>query len=232
MSKPATFTDIIPADSLFGKLRTCAPDAWQSYVCHDFIKQLGNGTLPEAAFKHYLIQDYLFLIQFSRAYALAVYKAEDLHAMRQFSGTVHAILDMEMKLHLEFCEGWGLSEADIIAQPEARACIAYTRYVLDRGHQGDVVDLQVALMPCMVGYAEIANRLTAIHIGHGLKCMRPKNSRTWQRPRSSCLNIHPPRAGGIAASKGWSRPLPWQAALKPISGKWDLIWQNRPISPI
>ena len=161
MSNPATFTDIIPADSLFGKLRTCAPDAWQSYVCHDFIKQLGNGTLPEAAFKHYLIQDYLFLIQFSRAYALAVYKAEDLHAMRQFSGTVHAILDMEMKLHLEFCEGWGLSEADIIAQPEARACIAYTRYVLDRGHQGDVVDLQVTLMPCMVGYAEIANRLMA-----------------------------------------------------------------------
>lgn len=105
-----TFTDIIPVDSLFGKLRTCAPEAWQSYVCHDFVKQLGNGTLPEAAFKHYLIQDYLFLIQFSRAYALAVYKAEDLYAMRAFSDTVHAILDMEMKLHLEFCEGWGLSE--------------------------------------------------------------------------------------------------------------------------
>ena len=102
-----TFTDIIPADSLFGKLRAQAPDAWQSYVCHDFIKQLGNGTLSETSFKHYLIQDYLFLIQFARAYALAVYKAEDLSAMRQFSGTVHAILDMEMSLHLEFCKGWG-----------------------------------------------------------------------------------------------------------------------------
>lgn len=161
MSQTASFTDIIPADSLFGKLRARASDAWESYVAHDFVKQLGNGTLPEAAFKHYLIQDYLFLIQFSRAYALAVYKAEDLTAMRQFSGTVHAILDMEMNLHLEFCKGWGLSEADIIAEPEARACITYTRYVLDRGLQGDVVDLQVALMPCMVGYAEIANRLMA-----------------------------------------------------------------------
>jgi len=161
MSQTTTFTDIIPADSLFGKLRARETDAWQSYVCHDFITQLGNGTLPQAAFKHYLIQDYLFLIQFARAYALAVYKAEDLPAMRQFSATVHAILDMEMNLHLEFCKEWGLSEADIIAQPEARACVAYTRYVLDRGLQGDVVDLQVALMPCMVGYAEIANRLMA-----------------------------------------------------------------------
>lgn len=156
-----TFTDIIPADSLFGKLRSRAPEAWQSYVCHDFVRQLGNGTLPEASFKHYLIQDYLFLIQFARAYALAVYKAEDLAVMRQFSATVHAILDLEMSLHIDFCKGWGLSEQDITAQPEARACVTYTRYVLDRGVQGDVVDLQVALMPCMVGYAEIANRLMA-----------------------------------------------------------------------
>ena len=103
-----TFTDIIPAQSLFGRLRANAPDAWQSYVCHDFIKQLGDGSLPEAAFKYYLIQDYLFLIQFARAYALATYKAEDLHTMRQFSGTVHAILDMEMSLHLEFCRAMWL----------------------------------------------------------------------------------------------------------------------------
>jgi thiaminase/transcriptional activator TenA len=155
------FTDIIPTDSLFGRLRANAPDAWHSYVTHDFVTQLGNGTLPEASFKHYLIQDYLSLIQFARAYALAVYKADNLSAMRQFSTTVHAILDMEMSLHLDFCKGWGLSENDIIAQPEARATVGYTRYVLDRGARGDVVDLHVALMPCMVGYAEIANRLMA-----------------------------------------------------------------------
>ncbi|MDP2700149.1 thiaminase II [Thalassospira sp.] len=156
-----TFTDIIPPHSLFGRLRAKAPDAWQAYVCHEFVRKLGDGTLSGAAFKHYLVQDYLFLIQFARAYALAVYKADDLTAMRQFSGIVHAILDMEMSLHLEFCAGWGLSEADIVAMPESRATVTYTRYVLEKGMQGDVVDLQVALMPCMVGYAEIANRLIA-----------------------------------------------------------------------
>ncbi len=45
------------------------------------------------------------------------------------------------------------------AVPEARATIAYTRYVLDRGMAGDVLDLQVALSPCVIGYAEIAERL-------------------------------------------------------------------------
>ena len=155
------FTDIIPESSLFGRLRAKAPDVWQSYVDHEFVRKLGNGTLPEECFRHYLIQDYLFLIQFARAYALAVYKADDLAAMRQFSQTVSAILDMEMSLHLDFCKDWGLAEGDIVSQPESRATVGYTRYVLEKGHQGDVIDLHVAVMPCMVGYAEIANRLMA-----------------------------------------------------------------------
>ena len=41
-------------------------------------------------------------------------------------------------------------------QPEALETIAYTRFVLDRGLAGDRLDLEVALAPCIVGYAEIA----------------------------------------------------------------------------
>ncbi len=42
------------------------------------------------------------------------------------------------------------------AEPEASATIAYTRFVLDRGLAGDRLDLEVALAPCIVGYAVIA----------------------------------------------------------------------------
>ena len=69
------------------------------------------------------------------------------------------IIDTEMKLHVSFCAGWGLSEADMERQPEAAATVAYTRYVLDCGMQGDLLDLQVALAPCIVGYGEIGARL-------------------------------------------------------------------------
>ncbi len=41
------------------------------------------------------------------------------------------------------------------AQPEAPETLNYTRYVLDIGHSGDALDLLVALMPCVAGYAEI-----------------------------------------------------------------------------
>jgi thiaminase/transcriptional activator TenA len=157
----AAFKDLAPAGSLFDRLRAANRPAWESYVAHDFVKQLGAGALPEPAFKFYLIQDYLFLIQFARAYALAAYKSDTLEDMRQAATSMRIILDDEMGLHVKFCAGWGLDLADMLKAPEAPQCMAYTRFVLEAGHAGDVLDLQVALAPCVVGYAEIANRLVA-----------------------------------------------------------------------
>jgi thiaminase/transcriptional activator TenA len=39
--------------------------------------------------------------------------------------------------------------------------VAYTRYVLDSGMAGDIVDLYAALAPCSIGYAEIGRNLAA-----------------------------------------------------------------------
>lgn len=154
-------TETVPAASFLGRLIDACPDAWRRYTEHPFVGGLADGTLPEAAFRHYLAQDYLFLIHFARAYALAVYKADDLADMRAAAGTVNALLDTEMSLHVQYCAGWGLSEAEMAAVPEDPACVAYTRYVLDRGMAGDVLDLHAALAPCVVGYGVIGARLAA-----------------------------------------------------------------------
>lgn len=154
-------TEIVPAASFLGRLIDACPDAWRRYTEHPFVRGMADGTLPEAAFRHYLAQDYLFLIHFARAYALAVYKADDLADMRAAAGTVNALIDTEMSLHVQYCAGWGLTEAEMAAVPEDPACVAYTRYVLDRGMAGDVLDLHAALAPCVVGYGVIGARLAA-----------------------------------------------------------------------
>ena len=146
---------------LFGQLRRDAGAAWDRYVDHAFVRALGAGTLPRPAFQHYLKQDYLFLIHFARAYALAGYKSATLAELRAAAASVSAIVDVEMPLHVGYCAEWGLSEADMQAEPEALETIAYTRYVLERGMAGDRLDLEAALIPCIVGYAEIAARLRA-----------------------------------------------------------------------
>ena len=151
--------------TLFDRLTADCSDDWKAYCEHPFVEGMGDGTLPKECFQHYLVQDYLFLIQFARAYALAVYKAPNLALMRQCLEGLKAILDEEMQLHLKLCADWGLSPDEIEKTPEARATLAYTRYVLEAGQAGDLLDLFTALSPCMIGYAEIGSRLAKLPNG-------------------------------------------------------------------
>jgi thiaminase/transcriptional activator TenA len=142
--------------ALYGRLVDAAGEVWPAYTRHEFVLRLARGDLPEAAFRRYLVQDYLFLLHFARAWGLAVYKSDTLAEMRRAQSLVAATLDVEIGLHIDYCRGWGLSEAAMNAEPEAPETIAYTRFVLDRGLAGDRLDLEIALAPCMIGYAEIA----------------------------------------------------------------------------
>ena len=171
--------------------------------------QLASGDLPEACFRRYLVQDYLFLIHFARAWGLGIYKSDALAEMRRAQRLVAATLDVEIGLHIDYCRGWGLSEAAMGAEPEASATIAYTRFVLDRGLAGDRLDLEVALAPCIVGYAVIAvermadpaTRLDGIPIANGSTCMPEPNTRTSPaRPKRPSTS-----SSSGAAARGVSR---------------------------
>ena len=148
-------------EGFFAGLREAAGDDWRPYVTHPFVQGLGDGTLPEAGFRHYLVQDYLFLIQFARAYGLAAYKADTLAEIRAASDGLKALVEVEMDLHRAYCADWGLDEAALEAAEADGATLAYTAYVLERGLAGDLLDLRVALAPCVVGYGEIGARLAA-----------------------------------------------------------------------
>lgn len=144
----------------FDRLKQSCHSHWRDYYQHDFVRQLGAGTLRAEAFRHYLKQDYLFLVHFARAWGLAVYKSRNILELRQALGSLKAIVDIEMDLHIAYCKDWGITEDQLTVMPEARATMAYTRYVLDAGNRGDLLDLHVALAPCLIGYAEIAQWLS------------------------------------------------------------------------
>jgi thiaminase/transcriptional activator TenA len=147
--------------ALFPRLVEASEATWRAYTRHQFVLRLAAGDLPEACFRRYLVQDYLFLLHFARAWGLAVYKSDTLPEMRRAQRLVTATLDVEIGLHIDYCRNWGLSETAMTAEPETPATIAYTRFVLDRGLAGDRLDLEVALAPCVVGYAVIAGERMA-----------------------------------------------------------------------
>ncbi|MBB2154878.1 TenA family protein [Gluconacetobacter diazotrophicus] len=149
------------ASGLAGRLRRDCGAEWDGFIHHPFVRGLADGSLPEAEFRRFLIQDYLYLIQYARAYALAIYKADRLEDMRSASAIVSGLLDTELALHVSYCTGWGLCVEDLQSQPESLELLAYTRFILDRGQAGDLLDLMVTLAPCLIGYGEIGVRLVA-----------------------------------------------------------------------
>lgn len=148
--------------SLFDQLTQAAAVEWQQYTDHEFIRRMEDETLPREAFRQYLIQDYHFLIQFGRAYALSAYKARGLDEMRSAHQGLANILH-ETDQHVNrLADGWQMDREAIHEVPEHPANIAYTRFVLDAGMSGDQLDLHVALAPCVIGYAQIGKRLAPV----------------------------------------------------------------------
>lgn len=142
----------------FALWRSMAPD-WDDYTHHPFVEGLRRGDLPRAQFLHYLRQDYIFLIHFARAWALAAAKGERLAEIQAAAATVQALAHVEMPLHVQICAREGIDAATLEATEEAPANLAYTRYVLEAGYSGDFLDLMAALAPCVLGYGEIGARL-------------------------------------------------------------------------
>jgi len=145
---------------VFAAWRQAAGETWSDYIDHEFVRGLGDGSLPREAFMAYLIQDYIFLLHFSRAWAMAVVKAETATQMRTAAATVNALINDEIQLHIGICQREGISETQLLEATEAPENIAYTRYVMDSGLSGDLLDLLAALAPCVFGYHAIGLGLT------------------------------------------------------------------------
>ncbi|KAF6805191.1 thiamine biosynthesis protein (thi-4) [Colletotrichum musicola] len=133
-------------------------DVWKTFVYHPFVMAMGDGTLPIKSFKQYLVQDYLYLVHFARANALASYKAKNIADVAA-GATIVQHITREMSLHIDYCKGFGITVPQIEATEEHQACTAYTRYVLDVGQSEDWIGLQMALAPCLLGYGAVAKQL-------------------------------------------------------------------------
>jgi thiaminase/transcriptional activator TenA len=127
------------------RLRSLADDVWQAQHMHPFVRGIGTATVDREQFKHWVRQDYLFLIEYGRLLALAAARAPDLGTMRRFADLTQSTLGTEMDLHRSYAAEFGISEAELEA--------------LRRASIGDYVELVAALLPCMWGFSEIGREL-------------------------------------------------------------------------
>jgi thiaminase/transcriptional activator TenA len=140
-------------------IRARASTIWQRELEHPFVRGLGDGSLPVDRFRFYLEQDYLFLIEYCRVFGLASAKARDLETMGLFSGLLNDTLKVEMQLHRDYCKRLAIEQAaleDAIAAPVTHG---YTRHLLTTAYAGSITEITASVLPCQLGYVEIASAL-------------------------------------------------------------------------
>ncbi len=137
-------------------------DIWDSYYTHPFVRGIGEGTLDKDKFKFYMIQDYLYLLDYAKVYALGVVKAETEEVMQGFSSMVNGILNGEMSIHRSYMKKLGITSEEIKNAKASITNISYTHYMLAVSQVGTLGDVAVSLLSCMWSYLEIGKNLSKI----------------------------------------------------------------------
>lgn len=146
------------SERLLEKLRPI----WRKNHSHPFVQEMGAGTLDPDKFRFYMIQDYLYLIDYSKLFAIGAVKATELEDMTIFSALLHATMHEEMSLHRQYAARFGITHEELENAEPSPITLAYTHYMLHCGQNGTLAELVAALLPCAWSYWEIGKELNEI----------------------------------------------------------------------
>ena len=132
---------------------------WNSYLEHPFVKGLGEGWLDQEKFKHWLKQDYVYLIEYSRLFAIGSAKSHDLETMSLFANLLHSTLDIEMSLHRDYASKFNISNEELEATEAGATTTAYTSNMLNVSQLGGVENVVASVLACAWSYNFIGRNL-------------------------------------------------------------------------
>ena len=144
-----------PTDELWGSIDTI----YGEILAHPFIRGLTDGSLDRDAFRFYVVQDALYLVEYARALSVAAARAPDADGILLFARNAAGAIEVERGLHEEFFRDFGLTEEEVRATPPAPTNLAYTSYLLAVVTGGSFAEGLGALLPCFWIYREVGRTL-------------------------------------------------------------------------
>lgn len=143
----------------YQEMRQKSEPLWQAIFGHPFVKGIGDGSLSRDRFEFFLKQDYVYLIDFSRVFALASAKSGTLTDMGTFATLLSSTLNMEMELHRKTCASFGIPAQELTKTRKSMITSAYTNLLVRTCYEGSISDILAVLLPCACGYVEIGQKL-------------------------------------------------------------------------
>ena len=141
------------------QLRLRAERIWRAIDAHPFLRELQAGTLPMKRFIYFILQDYVYLLDFAQVLAQGAAKSPDLETLELFCRHALGAVEVEGSFHASFGKSLGLTRGqldEVSKGPMTQAYIGHLQSVARGGTLGEIV---AAVLPCYWIYGEVGKRL-------------------------------------------------------------------------
>ena len=130
-------------------------------LAHPFIRELSAGTLSRERFQFYMVQDALYLTEFSRVLSLAAAGAPDPETMMRLDESARNALIVERTLHETFIAEFETGADAALRAEMAPTCFSYTNFLLATAHRSSFEVVLAAVLPCFWIYWEVGKFIRA-----------------------------------------------------------------------
>lgn len=135
-------------DRLFKKVE----NIWQDYNNHPFVKGIANGSLEQEKFKFYMVQDYIYLLDYAKVFALGVVKSKNEKHMKMFANMINETINCETDTHKKYMSRLNLDIEKLSTAKPSITTTSYTNYMLSIAHNENIAEIAVAVLACSWSY--------------------------------------------------------------------------------
>jgi thiaminase/transcriptional activator TenA len=124
-----------------------------------FNTELAAGTLSREQFQGYIVQDALYLGQYSRVLAIAGARGPDAPTLRAFGACALEAVAVEQALHEQYLTEFGVDPSRLADAEPSPDCLGYTSFLLATAYHDPWEVLIAALLPCFWIYWDVGSRI-------------------------------------------------------------------------
>lgn len=216
---------------LTDRLYASVKEIWDSYYEHPFVKGIGNGQLEIEKFRFYMVQDYLYLLDYAKVFALGVVKAKEEDVMRKFAVLVNDILNGEMNIHKAYMKRLSITTEEIQQAKPSLANLSYTNYMLSVAYQEGVLELLISILACSWSYEKIGKQLNKIpgaaeHEFYG-EWIQGYASEEYEKSNQEILNLTEQLAEGCTEKEIENLIIIFQNCSRYEAAFWDMAFYQK-----
>jgi thiaminase/transcriptional activator TenA len=127
---------------------------------HPFVKGLANGTLDRDAFRFYMIQDTLYIVEYARTVALAAVLIPDAEEVISMLDTAKETFQIEAMLKKQYFDSLDITMEEAMQAELTPTCKAYVDHLMHYTRHGNLAEAMAAILPCGWIYVEIGRFFT------------------------------------------------------------------------